>query len=900
MASVYTDLGKLTHQLCKGNRKMPFLDALLEARRQITEEQCSQVGDEVVPFSLLEAAKKQRRVEVEVDGFRYMFDRAMSESGMIEVDGANELLLVLQGPVSTQGGAETGDPPRIKTAGTYRIRLDNSATFLEGTYDLADAEQATLRSVKPGKRAKMGYVKHLPLQGLYAQGVAVKEKLPILELELYVRYSSVKGKPGVAVPTLQAVVVRVAMRPSKERLRRGTLTQTDRRGMMPSDSQKTPYEPPAPPSLNLEERTEMAKRMLAKFVQKDDTFSLMVVRDRKVLVDVESGSDRAVYSAGEVTQVLTTAAMVKHIMARPGAHAAGEVDLQSRKLLYNLLTESGATNVRDALVDLYARNNHALPSVAQLMTHTSGLGARAQVGMRDLQGMFADRGGIRSSGSSEQDFAMMLRNKTSVVDEPGGVYHESALNMAVMTFAMPGWDKNTSVLETIREMTGSEGQVSFADMPTQEGYQGLYKMYAGLRADVGSMAMALSHPGWYAQSTSSGAGSMDWLQKLSEPRVLVSREKQMAAGYGSWMNGKLDGEPARYAIGRFEKDVMMVVQLPNSATTAVFAMRKRDSPLSCALPVLKDMVHTIKQMVDGGGAPRKGRALGLQLPVASRAAAASQQRARAVLASSGRVDEEDRDLVRYYGGELVGLLDRDSSLTLKSARTHPDMTRRYVATMQHGVWKQQWTVVMDDNRAPDPENVAGARGGLRVIDPLTGSMTESLFMGLLRSETDPSRAEPVVMFMGRVFVKREFAAEVEGAMDPNSREARERTMAREAALVRQRERQRSIRDERSKRVRAARAEGDQSSDEEDEPESESAPAYGRTLGPNDDVGDRVLVEVGDLFERLRNGNMRGPTNGRVTVGNWYRYIGCDSCSKKAGMCAYPTGERIVAVNDYYD
>jgi len=210
--------------------------------------------------------------------------------------------------------------------------------------------------------------------------------------------------------------------------------------------------------------------------------------------------------------------------------------------------------------------------------------------------------------------------------------------------------------------------------------------------------------------------------------------------------------------------------------------------------------------------------------------------------------------------------------------------------LRHRDWAQKWTVLQDDDRAPDPENPNGARGGLRVVDSLTGAMTESIYMGLLRSSTDGARAEPLIMFRGYVFARRSFSGEVQAALDPSSREAHERKVARQAQLERQRAQLAEVRKQRAARRRAMRTDGDQSSDEEgsdDEKESKD----------EQEDGDGVLVEMGDLFQKLLNVvNVGGQ---RSQMGNWHQYIGCDSCSKKAGMCAYPTGERIVAVNDYY-
>lgn len=889
MTTVYADLGALAHRACKGNQKMTPLSALLDARREIIEVQCSPLGNEVVPFTLLEAVEKKRSVEVEVDGFRYAFGKQMRDSDVIEVDNGNQLLLVLQGPLNSRG--EGGEAPTIKTTSDFKIRVDNSSNILAGTYDISNAQEATLRSTQGGKRPKVGYVAHIPLQSLEAQSIATKEKLALLELELYVTYAVGKRDSTRAVPVLQAVVVRVVMRPSKGRLQRETLAQTDRRGLMPSDTQLVPYKPAAGVTKNADERRRMADTMLGKLVERNDDFSAVVTRNGQRLLDVESGDKRNVYSAGELTGALTTAAVVKHIMERPYSHPVGEVNLHSRRLLHDLLHETGATEVLAALTELYARTNEELPSVNQLLTHTSGLPARAQIGVRDLQAMFADRGGLEASGSMDRDFAMLLRNKVQLVSVPDGVYHESALNLAVVMFALPGWDKNASALQTIREMAGSDpdGTMAFANNATDPGYQGMYKLYAGLRSDAASMATALSHPGWFTQSSATPhKGGMDWLQKLSEPRVLVSQEKKLAAGYGPWMNGLLDGTPVRYAVGRYEKDIMMAVQLPGNGTTGVLALRKKTRPLACAMPAMEALTKLMKEMTGYADTPAEGASFALRLPPRTRAAAQERKRMVKTMALSGRVDEPDADLAKWFGGEMVGLLDRDATMEIAPEMRAPDMTKRYVLTLHHRDWTQKWTVLQDDDRAPDPENPNGARGGLRVVDSLTGAMTESIYMGLLRSSTDGARAEPLIMFRGYVFARRSFSGEVQAALDPSSREAHERKVARQAQLERQRAQLADVRKQRAARRRAMRTDGDQSSDEEgsdDEKESK-----------DEQEGD-VLVEMGDLFQKLLNVvNVGGQ---RSQMGNWHQYIGCDSCSKKAGMCAYPTGERIVAVNDYY-
>ena len=395
MASVYTDLGKLAHERCKGNAKLAPLAALLDARKEIIDVHCSQVGNEMVPFTLLEAMERKRKVDIQVAGYRYAFDRNTRGAEVLEVDGGNELLLVLEGPLNSQGVA--GDAPSIPSRGDYAIRVDDSRTLIQGSYDLSDAEEQALRGPGASKRPKVGFLKRISLQSLQAQGVAVKEKLALVELELYVTYVAPKRGGGPAKPVLQAVVLRVVMRPSRERLTRPTLTRTDRRGMMPSDTQRSAYKAPASSLVvHADERRKMADAMLGKFVERGDAFSLVVVRRGQRLLDIESEHGRTVYSAGEMTQVLTTAAVVKHLLSRDAAHAAGEVNMHSRRMLGDLLSETGAEETRQALAELYQRSGEQLPSMAQLMTHTSGLPARAQLGLRDLQAMFADRGGLDS------------------------------------------------------------------------------------------------------------------------------------------------------------------------------------------------------------------------------------------------------------------------------------------------------------------------------------------------------------------------------------------------------------------------------------------------------------------------------------------------------------------------
>ena len=272
------------------------------------------------------------------------------------------------------------------------------------------------------------------------------------------------------------------------------------------------------------------------------------------------------------------------------------------------------------------------------------------------------------------------------------------------------------------------------------------------------------------------------------------------------------------------------------------------------------------------------------------------------MASAGRVDEPDKELMQWYGGgEMVGLLQRNVAMKIEPEMTHPDMTKRYVITVRRGAWTQKWIMLMDDNRAPDPESASAGRGGLRVVDPLTGALTESVYMGMLRSSSDHSRQEPVVMFRGFVFVRPSFSAELQAAMDPDSQEARERSLDRIAQAHRQRERLLEVRRERRARRRALLTEGDQSSDEEgsdDDSDKDDDKSPRSALASNAGGGDdKVVLEVGDLFQRLLQA--AGVGSDRAQLGEWHQYIGCDSCAKKADMGAYPVGERIVAVNDYY-
>jgi len=888
-------------ELHLGERALLPMDAVLTAHRTLRDREFKHIGDETVPFTALDALDRRRTIVVRLNEAEYRFAETGDAGDVVHVDDGH-LLFVLAGPKKVD----------IPLHGKYEVRVDSDGAPMAGSYDLVEARE----SIRAPTDTAQPFVVRLPVTGLSAEREAHRHALPVITLELQLLSMPVKATASAAKTgaRLYNVLVRVKLRPSTKRRHHGThaYSRSSRR-FFNGPELELAYRMPSETVLTTEAYASIAKRLFetAGLSPADYTFSCYVTCKERPLVAHESNGSGVpdVYALGDLTQAFAAIAVVDEVL-RVNARVA-EVNLHSRRVLYDMLTASGATNVRDALLEVYSRGGEReLPSVAHLLLHTSGLPAYAGMGMHDLQWMLADKGGLAPPETLEERFAALLRNKVALMAPPGATYEVSALGWAVLMFAMAGQEKSSAVVDALHAL-GASDRTRFATSPGDSTYQGVYRMYSGLSMDAASIARVCSHRTWFAslarddQPSGMSAPAVvitkrfDWVSQLLTPRCTI-RDGEMACGYGGWMSVEdaASGHHVVYAAGRHHADLTLVAFVPALGLSAVLAVRCRRpgaAPYPSARKLLSCLVPSMLSMLCKPGVelvPRLGAFPRLRFPKPSRAAALYAQRSADVIAGNGTLADDSPEVARYFKGRFVSLFDRDSTLEIAPRMTHPGPAMRYVATVTRGPWSAEYEVVNDRERLADPENPDAPRCGLRLVDPYTHNLSSPVYLSLLRSESEKQHYVPVVMLHGAAYTRDQFAASVRAHFDENSPEARARFARAKLAAEESAAHAAEVRARRDERRRVRARQDDESSGDDSDDEITAAPLLD---------ADPMFMEIinGDIFSAIASdAPSKRTAGGRAQWGNWSAWIGSHYMLPKASTHAYPSGTRLYPLADH--
>ena len=812
-------------QLCrKGVSPLP---ALLASVAHVKDELFMPIGDERVPWTLAEAASGKRSVVVDVAGSKWR--NGSSAAPVVSPDEA-EVTLTLQ-----HDGSKA---PTIGRAGTVLVSVDN-ADAVRYDYDLAEG-------VTPAMGDMWAF--ELPLQGRETQradGIAL--------VALVLRGSS---KSGGAI-RLSGVELRVQLR----KVRREAMT-------LPSNPAALEAPVAVPPTAPRLTPAEQAAARKAAFGADDvgDKDTLVVRAGNRALY--ESGPDTP-ESLGGASRALTAAAVVQAAFAASPNTTGGTV-LADRTLVARMLGAAGSTNVRDAFLGIYKRAGYEPPSLAELLSDTAGLPAYVPHTTARQHAMVADAGGDVPSGDLEKDFAAALAAVTPLA-EPGAVYHPSPLGWAVLLFALPGGERSDALARTMAAMARGEhaGVVSWPASPGEPGYQSVYKLWGGMRASAGALAHMLAHPGWFGGS--SAHVELGWLHALLRVRAPAG---PLGAACGGWLHARTaDGHHVVATCGTYERTTTTLVLMPALGVAGVLVVRS-GAPL--AAPRATDCMARFMAALVGVRGPT-GSYEPMPVPASARRVA---QRSAALVAASSSPALQLPELVRKFSGRFVALNEPETALTIALEMAPPSPAGlRYVLTLERGsAERTKYLMVYDPEAAPNPADVSGTRGAMRLVDPKTHTVTEHVYFDMV--DGPDGRAEPLVYVLGRVFGREALAEETRAFFDSTSDVAFRRRAALEAARKEQRAAAAAARAEK-KRLRANMLrDGDQSDDDDDDDNAENDAA-------SDDEAP-VEIIAADMFDALAGAAAGGA---RTQYGRWHSYIGTERNRAAALLHAYPAGER---------
>jgi hypothetical protein len=810
-------------QLCR--KGVPPLPALLAGVEHVQNELFLPVGDERVPWTLAEAASGQRRVVVDVAGSKW---RNAGGAPVVSPD-ESEVTMTLQ-----HDGTKA---PTIGRAGTVLVSVDN-ADAVRYDYDLAEGVTPATGDV---------WAFELPLQGSETQRA---DGLALVALVL-------RGvsKPGDAA-RLSGVELRVQLR----KVRRAAAT-------LPSNAAALEAPVPAPPTAPRLNPAEQAAARKAAFGADDvgDKDTLVVRAGNRALY--ESGPDTA-ESLGGASRALTAAAVVQAALAA-SPNATGGTVLADRTLVARMLGAAGAPNVRDAFLAIYKRAGYETPSLAELLSDSSGLPAYVPHTTARQHAMIADAGGDKASGDLEKDFAAALAVATPLA-EPGAVYNPSPLGWAVLLFALPGGERSDALARTMTAMARGEhaGTISWPAAPGEPGYQSVYKLWGGMRASAGALAHMLAHPGWFGGS--SAHVELGWLHALLRVRVPAG---PLGAACGGWLHTRTaDGHHVVATCGTHERTTTVLTLMPALGVSGVLVVRS-GSPLP-AQRYTDCMARFMAALVG----VREPTGVYEPMPAPVRVRRAAERSATLTTASSSPTLQLP-ELTRKFAGRFVALNEPNMALTLALEMAPPSPAAlRYVLTLERGAERTKFVLVYDPEAPPNPADVSGTPGAMRLVDPKTHAVTEYVYFDMV--EGAGGRIEPLIYVLGRVFGREGMADEMRAFFDSTSDVAFRRRAALEAARKEQRAAAAAARAEKKRMRASVLRDGDQSDDDEDEAASDGEAA--------DDDDNDVVIIAADMFDALAGAAGGGA---RTQYGRWHSYIGTERNRAAALLHAYPAGER---------
>lgn len=846
MTAALAEVGAYARKLQTGPHRQAPLAALCAAAEHVRSELYMPVGDEYVPFTLLEAAGGGKRsVDININGTHWTIKTGRSATSADD----STLLIELDGP------AGTPIPPQ----GTIQLTVDN-ATLYEIDYDLAEV-RAALPPVEDTQR----WLYRLPLQGLVGTDVVSMRRLALVELELRGAFKRDVKRNRVGTK-LTSVALRVLSRPMRPRAPMAApaspVALEPVPEVPPRDDDAAPVAPPVPP--RLDEPT--LRKATDELTGGDATASVYVVRTggRPLFECGPAG----MVELGEATRALSGAAVLAYVLKHTETSRLGEIVLNDREEVGRLLDASGATHVHEALRNLYARAGAPMPSLIELLSDMAGLPTYAPHTTHDQHALVADSGGRPASGDIERDFAAVL-DRSALVGAPGAVYHPSALGWAVLLFALPGWERNADVVRMLSELAGTEhgAEIAWPAAPTQPGFQSIYRLWAGMRASPAAVAHMLSHSGWFGSCV---GADYDWLHVLLGTRAPIS--PCMAAASSGWMRLVTpEGHRILAAAGSYDGATTVLAVAPALGLSGVYVER---SSAASAHAIAHRMARFMARLAGAADAAPA------RLPMrASVAAAQAAHRAASLLATSANPKAQLPELQRHFSGRFVAVNEPATALSVALRATPPDQAQRYVLTLERGAERTEFIMVYDPDAPPNPADGSGMRGAMRLIDPLTHAVGDAVYFEMVQGAN--GRSDPLVYALGRVFAREAYVEETRAHFDPTSDAARRRVLAAAEKATAEKAAVEARRAAREAQRAAVIRDGDQSDDES-----------GDDGGASDDDAEPVQsmqLRIGDMYDALATTLPLGTA--RTQFGRWHAYIGTDRNRAAALVHAYPAGGR---------
>lgn len=830
------EVGAHARKLRTGPHRMAPVAALIAAANYVRSEEFLPVGDEYVPFTLLEAAGGGKRsIKLEISGTQWT-----SSGGATAVTPDESTLLIQLQPAGVAGAP-------IQPSGTISISVDDAKALV---YDYSlDEVRAALAANGDGRQTWRYTV---PLQGVAAEGEAIDKRLALVDLELRGQFKVNRFNRMVA--KLDSVAIRVNARPTGARAPFASAAGPT--GLEPAEA-STP--PPVPPRDDDDTTVREAAREL---VGDDKTASVYFVRTGGRTL-FEAGP-RGVVELGEATRALSAAAVLSYVLNHTEKPLLGEIVLADRTLVGRMLDEAGAKNVHRALRELYERGNAPMPSLGELIGDMAGLPMYVPHTTHDQHALVADVGGRPTTGDVERDFAAAL-DKTALINAPGAVYAPSAIGWAVLLFMLPGWERNVDVVRMLAALAGPEHakEVQWPASPAERGYQSLYRLWAGMRASPAAVAHMLSHQGWFGGIVD---GDLGWLHVLFSARAPIS--PQLTAASGGWMRLVTpEGYRILTASGTYDNNTTVLAVSPELGLSGVYVERGGNTS---AAAIAARMAKFMARIMNAKPPARNPAAARMRLSVAAKHAA---HRAAAML-RSGPV----ADLQRHFSGRFVAINEPQTSLTIVTQPTAPDRAQRNVLVLDRGTEHTEMILAYDPEAPPNPANVGGARGAMRIVDPLTHALGDAVYFEMVQSSS--GRAEPIVSALGRIFARENVAEEMRARYDAMSEAAQRRVIAAAERAAAERAAAERAAAARAQQRRAQIRDGELSDDDEEDDAAAE---------PVQEMAAPIKMRLGDMFDALA---AAPPANkARTQFGRWHAYIGTDSNRASALVHAYPAGGR---------
>ena len=247
------------------------------------------------------------------------------------------------------------------------------------------------------------------------------------------------------------------------------------------------------------------------------------------------------YRLGGVTEPVFIMTVLRHIQSC--APRDVELDVRNPDLTEALLRQSGAINVLEGLRQCY--KGSSLPTVHDLISHTSGLPLNLTLEIASLQKIVAESVGRLNTEAAEIEarFGEALCI-TAPMFAPSTCYSYSYVGLEVLRYMLPDWRTNdcTELLKTCQDVGLASADLCSNKIGCHEdsssvdrhlGSTGQIFMHAtGLSARCEELANFLAATRTKHSWTNAGDSSYSFAPRLISPAVSVMREQGLSWGYG--------------------------------------------------------------------------------------------------------------------------------------------------------------------------------------------------------------------------------------------------------------------------------------------------------------------------------------------------------------------------------